>query len=415
MLLAEWLNTLSGMASTPLTLAALATSAVSGLQVTGYRELPGDANTEHSILLTTSEGELLVQLPTSAAAEVHHSAKILGQSALTLGVRERLPFDAPQVLGMTRKNDTRAIVSTYIHGDHFDVEDVEPDALLIESIAATLSAIHALPVNIVVQQGLRTRTPNDARLDAKAILDRAYRSGLVPETVNQHWNEVLSDLVLWDFQPVVIHGSVSDDTLLVTEDVIVGVLDWSELSTGDPAQDFAWLAAAEAGVLERTADLYAQDHYGQSGQTLIARARFWHELEIAEWLLHGIEHRDQSVIDDAVALFDQLISSIVSTPLAVPARSNLASAEAATRPESVPDSMSDTSSFDMLDEDRHFVEDKEFLTEPIESLQEDHDEYVEESVEDAHPADDASDDSESVTDGDERSEDGSSSPKVTPR
>lgn len=368
MFLAGWLNTLSGMASTPLTLAALATSAVSGLQVTGYRVLPGDENTEHSVLLESSEGDVLVQLPTSPAAEVHHSAKILGQSALTAGVRDHLPFTAPQVLGMTRKNDTRAIVSTYVHGDHFDVEDLETDSILIESIATTLSTIHTLPVSIVVQQGLRTRSPNDARLDAKAVLDRAYRSGLLPEIINQHWNDLLSNLVLWDFQPVVIHGSIDDSVLLVANDTVVGVLDWAELSTGDPAADFAWLAAAKPDVLERTAELYTLGHAGQAAQNLITRARFWHELKIAEWLLHGIEHRDQSIIDDAVELFDQLISQITATPAATPPRSNLASAEAASRPDSVPRTLSDTSSFDMLDEDRSFAEEREFLTEPIDPL-----------------------------------------------
>ena len=376
MFLAGCLNTLSGMASTPLTLAALATSAVSGLQVTGYRELPGDENTERSVLLESSEGDILVQLPTSPAAEVHHSAKILGQSALTAGVREQLPFDAPQVLGMTRNNDTRAIVSTYVHGDRFDVEDLEPDSLLIESIASTLSTIHALPVSIVVQQGLRTRSPNDARLDAKTVLDRAYHSGLLPETIHQHWNALLSDIMLWDFQPVVIHGSIDDSTLLVADDVVVGVLDWAELSTGDPAVDFAWLAAAKPDVLERTTQVYAPGHADQSAQNLVTRARFWHELKIAEWLLHGIEHRDQSIIDDAVELFDQLISQISARTAPVAPRSSLATAEAASRPDSVPETFSDTASFDMLDEDRSFTEEREFFTEPIDPLQDEADEQL---------------------------------------
>src|SRR5699024_5327498 len=41
--------------------------------------------------------------------------------------------------------------------------------------------------------------------------------------------------------------------------------------------------------------------------------------------------------------------------------STLADAEAAVKPETVPDELSETASFDMLDEDRTFVEDRDFL------------------------------------------------------
>lgn len=366
-----WLNTLSIMSNIPITLAALATSAVSGLQVTGYRVLLLDDSTEHSVILESSEGDLLVQLPMTPAAEVHHSAKILGQSALTPGVREQLPFQAPRVLGMARRNETRAIVSTYLVGDHFSAEDLAEDSLIIGSIAVTLSAIHALPRAVVTQQGLRSRAANDARLDAKTIVDRAHQSGLVPETVKIHWDEQLGNQQLWDFHPVVIHGSISDSTLLIEDDVITGVLDWSELSTGDPATDFAWLAGTSPGVLERVTDVYTDTQSHNSVRGIIDRARFWHELEIAKWLLHGIEHRDQSIMDDAVELFDRLVSHIVAAPEVLQPTSNLASAAAAARPDSVPESFSETAGYDMLDEDRDFGADRDFLTEAVEPLPED--------------------------------------------
>lgn len=356
------------MARTPITLAALATSAVSGLTITGYRALSRDVSVEHSVILESSEGDVLVQLPTSPAAEVHHSAKILGQSALTPGVREQLPFEAPRVLGMTRSNDTRAIVSTYLSGARFSVDDLTTDALMLASIAETLTAIHSLPRLTVTQQGLPDRSSNDARLDAQAIIERAYQSGLVPEAVRAHWNDKLSDQSLWDFVPLVIHGSLSDDVLLVTDDHISGVLDWADLSIGDPAIDFSWLAGAAPGVLERVIGLYAEAQGGGWIASLLERALFWHELEIARWLLHGIELRDQSIIDDAIGLFDQLVSHMFTVPAqSSPTASTLADAEAAARPDSVPDSFSETGAYDMLDEDRTFQTDRDFSGEdPLE-------------------------------------------------
>lgn len=364
------LNTLSVMANTPITLAALATSAVPGLQVTGYRVLRLDDAVEHSVILESSEGELLVQLPTSSAAEVHHSAKILGQSALTAGVREQLPFDAPRVLGITRKDDTRAIVSSYLSGDHFNVEDLTEDALLLGSIAESLAAIHSLPLSVVTQQGLRARTPSDARLDAHELVQRSYQTGLVPETVSRHWTAILSDAPLWDFQPLVIHGTLSDDTLLLSEDTVTGILDWSGLSIGDPAVDFGWLWAAGEDVLTTALEVYAASLPANAVSGIIERSRFWHELEIAQWLLHGIEHKDDEIVSDAIELFDQLVSHLTVVPVEAPRDTGLSAAESAKRPASIPQDFSETASFDMLDEDRDFSEPREFLTEPVEPLTE---------------------------------------------
>lgn len=349
------------MARTPITLAALATSAVSELEVTGYREHFPRHERELSAVLDTNRGQVLVQLPTSPEAEVHHSAKILGQAALTPGVREQLPFSAPEVLGVTRSGDTRAIVSTFIPGDRFALEDVQPEAILLQSIAATVASIHALPVTVPQQQGLRMRTPSDVRLDAEALVQRSYRTGLVPEVVKHHWDRLLSRVSLWEFHPVVIHGSLSEDTLLVQDDVVSGVLDWSQLSTGDPAVDLAWLLGASREVLDQVIELYADIDSSHTLTSLTERAVFWHELEVAKWLLFGVERGDDAVIEDAVTLFDQLVVAVSRETPARSQPSNLEMAETAAKPDSVPESFTDTQAFDMLDEDRVFAPDPDFM------------------------------------------------------
>lgn len=351
------------MAHSPLTLAALATSAVSDLQVTGYHELPHNEDVESSVVLETSLGDVLVQVPRSEVAEVHHSAKILGQSALTAGVRESLPFEAPSVLGVTRFEDTRAMVSTFLHGDRFEVESLTDDALLCESIAETFFAIHTLPRSVITQQGLRVRDAQDARLDALDIIERGHQTGLLPTALQKLWSGVLEDHALWDFNPLVTHGNMSESALLVDSDRVTGVLDWSELSVGDPAVDFAWLWAAPYGVLERVISIYADLHNGVDTEKLRVRSILWHQLQLAKWLLHGVQTRNNEIIDDAVELCDALVSQLsYGSPFAQDASgSTLADAEAAVKPETVPDELSETASFDMLDEDRTFVEDRDFL------------------------------------------------------
>ncbi|MFC7765615.1 hypothetical protein [Leucobacter soli] len=106
------------MSSTPLTLAALATSAVPGLQVVGAREhtLDGEGAFSSAVLLT-EDAELIVRVPRISSAEVRQSAEMLGQAALADGARSALPFQAPETLGITRAGETRAVVSTFLPGD----------------------------------------------------------------------------------------------------------------------------------------------------------------------------------------------------------------------------------------------------------------------------------------------------------
>jgi hypothetical protein len=43
-----------------------------------------------------------------------------------------------------------------------------------------------------------------------------------------------------------------------------------------------------------------------SDQRLFQRARLWAELDIARWLLHGIDTRNEKIVDDATELISEL-------------------------------------------------------------------------------------------------------------
>src|SRR5699024_3683883 len=92
--------TLDGMARSHLTLAALATSAVPGLDVTSAREHSyGRSGDFDSAVLERSGGApLIVRVPTHQAAESDQSAELVALAALTSGVRSLLPFAVPTVV-----------------------------------------------------------------------------------------------------------------------------------------------------------------------------------------------------------------------------------------------------------------------------------------------------------------------------
>lgn len=355
------------MASSPFTLAALATSAVPGLTVTAL-DLNEDRSGEFVSARIVGDGrDLLVRVPRTPAAEVAQSAELLSLAALAEGARAALPFAVPETLGLTRAGDSRAVVTTLLDGDRIDVEDLESDALVLQSIAETIAAIHALPTALVQQGGLPVRDAVEVRAQVARLVDRAQRTRLLPETVHHRWMEALESTALWDFAPAPVHGAFTAEVVLITDDRITGVLDWSEFSVGDPAADLAWLLAAGDEVFESVLARYAAiSDTGHVGW-LRARAKLYRELEVAEWLMHGVETHDQDIVSDAVAMLDRMVDRLTKLTSPVPIRTGLGTAEVAQLLEETPEApegLSETAAFEALDEDRMFHADTDFI-EPL--------------------------------------------------
>lgn len=357
------------MASIPLTLAALSTSAVPGLVVFGVREHESDDGFLSAVIVTEDD-DLLVRVPRTQQAEVQQSAELLGLAALTEGPRSRLPFTAPTALGMTRAGDTRAVVTTFLDGARFAATDLTDDAILLQPLAEAIAAIHDLPLTVAQHGGLPVRSAQDLRVLATRLVDRADATRLLPETVRRRWTHVLETPDLWDFAPTMVHGSLDAESIRVEDGSITAVLGWSECGIGDPASDLAWLLAAGTEVLDGVIARYARARNSESLSHLRARAALYHELEVARWLLHGTETHDQAVIDDAVAMLDRMVgtggalgSAFTEAVAAAPLSSEEVIALLERTPQ-IDDALSDTAAFEALDEDRMFGVDTDFI-EPL--------------------------------------------------
>lgn len=359
------------MASTPLTLAALATSAVPGLHVLGARlHSDGGADEYTAAVVVAEDEELIIRVPRNSAAEVRQSGELLGLAALADGARSALPFSVPETRGITRAGDTRAVVTTFLPGGRITAEALESDALLLQPVAEAIAAIHLLPVSIVQQAGLPMRSSEEVREQASRLVARAEETRLLPETVHMHWEQALASARLWDFAPAVVHGSLDADQLLISDDRVSGVLGWSELSVGDPAIDLSWLLAAGSEVLDAVLSRYSVSRGMLGIRELRARAILHHQLEVAKWLLHGVEAHDESIIDDAVGMLDRLVDRLGRMGSAAPLQADPVLSEGEVRqlldemPEVPGDPRTETAEFEALDEDRQFVVDPDFREDP---------------------------------------------------
>ncbi|MGV8895497.1 MAG: phosphotransferase [Rhodoglobus sp.] len=299
------------MARSHLTLAALATSAVPGLDVAGVSHFGAiEGGDFDSALLTGRDGKhWIIRAPRSIRAETEQSADLVALRALSTGVRTRLPFAVATFSGQAPLGNTRAFVYEFLYGAKVALGsmDAGPDSLAA-SIGTAIGAIHSLPTSFVADAGLPVLTAGECLRAAVTVMDRAAATALVPAALIARWQNAADDAKLWQFQPTVINGALTATSFLSADDAVTGVLGWQELRVGDPARDLQWVISNDA-VADSVFDAYSRAR-GATDRQVRQRAMFYAELEVAKWLLHGTETRNTDVVDDAVQMLTGLVDSI---------------------------------------------------------------------------------------------------------
>lgn len=309
------------MARPSLTLAALATAAVPGLAVQAAgphtRRAQGDFDAVR--LIATDGRQLLIRAPRSQAAESEQSADLVALRSLTAGVRSRLPFELPSFVGQAPIEGTRAIVTDFVHGSPRSADELTADTRLAESVGLAIAAIHTLPTGFVADAGLPRRSAAESRDEVVGLVGRAADTGRLPAAILRRWEEATDDAALWRFEPTVINGALTAESLLVDGERVTGVIGWARLAVGDPARDLHWLLTSRGPAAERALEAYLVGREGAADEHLPRRALLYGELELARWLLHGVDTHDPAIVDDAVVLLDGLVATVhdrSSEPLA---------------------------------------------------------------------------------------------------
>jgi len=297
------------MARSHLTLAALATSAVAGLDIVGSQPFGSPGGDFDAAILTGRDGRhWIVRVPRSERAEQEQSADLIALRALSTGVRARLPFAVSSFAGQVPVDGTRAVVSEFVYGTKVPLGSMGTD--LAASIGASIAAIHALPPNVVIDAGLPSHTPVETLRAVVGLMDRAAATGLVPAALLARWERATEDSTLWQFTPSVVNGALGSDSFLSADDQVTGILGWHGLRVGDPASDLQWLAGAGLDDLADAAFASYGQVRGTVDRQLRQRAAVLSELEVARWLLHGADTRSTEIVDDAVGMLSALVDDV---------------------------------------------------------------------------------------------------------
>jgi len=301
------------MARTPHTLAALATAAVPGLDVTrvsGFGSRASSTGFDQALLDVRDGGRMIVRLPRTGKAEARAAADIAALAALTAGIRSRLPFAVPTLKGEVPVGGTRAIVYDHLRGEPLVLSRMDAASPVVESAGRAIAAIHALPTGFVSDAGLRTERAVDSLSGILAIMDRAAATGLVPAGLLERWERASEDSALWQFAPTVVNGAMSADSILHDGAAVTGIVDWHVLTVSDPAKDLYWaFGAAEPAVSQAILDAYGRAR-GSSDRLVGKRARLYAEMDVAKWLLHGTQQRSTEIVDDAVAMLSAIVDDV---------------------------------------------------------------------------------------------------------
>lgn len=166
-----------------------------------------------------------------------------------------------------------------------------PDsAVIVGQIAEFLTQSHAFPVSRAEQLGVEIR---DMRTDFTEDLD-LVRDRVLPllapasaRELERSWTNYLGDDRNFDYRPTLTHADISPDHLLVTGDRISGVIDFGDLTIGDPDYDLVYLwtdlGPDFVAKVRRHRGLPLDDR-------LSAKLGFWAKADMTIDVLHGLEN-----------------------------------------------------------------------------------------------------------------------------
>lgn len=302
--------------STPLQLAAIVSAGVPGLYpVAALPSADDTVDFDSAIIIDSADKRWRVRAPKNPEASVRLEAEHMILQSFSPGLRARLPFLVPTIVGTVPQGGLQTFIYSHNPGAPVDIDELADISYgnrggktdIAEAIAGIIATVHVFPETIVEEADLPVYTGEQIRERRLAELDRAVATGKVPSGLLERWEKQLNDVSLWRFRPRVIHGDLNEDNLVLDKKTIVEVTGWSEVCVGDPAQDFSWLfACSDTDFRDRIFEFYRDQMPQQPDEHLESRANLYAEFGLAQWLIRGVELEDRVMVSEAVSMLTSL-------------------------------------------------------------------------------------------------------------
>jgi macrolide phosphotransferase len=289
----------------PLTLAALASAAVPGLDPVGVEALPSEPGQQFDVAFVqdSQHRRWVVRAPRSqaAGAQMDLTVALLGLLA------RRLPFSVPTPKGFAAlKEGGRAAIYPYLPGQNLDYGRLPAGPGVAAELGRAIAALHNADHQLFEEAGLPAYDADTYRTRRLSELDRAAATGHVPTGLLSRWEKALEDVALWRFAPTPTHGDLTGDQVLVVfdddEDAATGRVKaftgWEDAKVADPADDFFALATqAPDAALETVMEAYAHARVERPDPNLLARARLAAEMRQLTDLMVAVAGGDRLLVE----------------------------------------------------------------------------------------------------------------------
>jgi macrolide phosphotransferase len=291
-------------------LAAFAAASVPGFEPSRTVAIPTPQDdVDVAGVIGQDQRKVLVTCPRSTAGGVRLEKEL----SITAALSQHLLGDlVPAVLGSVKLTEGGRAAVTEVHaGSPLLLDRLDQDRELAASLGEVIARIHTIPPASVETVGAEAYTAQALRESHRTQMARAQEVQPLPVAVVQRWESLLADDALWDYDPVFVHGDLSEESLFYRGSRITGVRGWDAARIGDPADDLAWLASAlEEDAFEALFSAYRSTLTVPAHPHLLERAQAVGEFAVMDWLLHGVEAEDEVIIDDARAMLRDLEADI---------------------------------------------------------------------------------------------------------
>ncbi|GAA8846699.1 hypothetical protein DUHN55_20910 [Helicobacter pylori] len=283
----------------PLTLAALASAAVPGLDPDSVEGVvtPSVSPFDVAFVQDHDHRRWVVRAPRTPAA----SAQLEQSAALLALLARRLTMPVPAVKGWAALPEGgRACVSSYLTGRMVDVASIAPGSTLAAGLGRALAQLHNLDVRIYEEAGVPVYDAAAYRARRLAELDRAAATGRVPTGLLGRWEGILDDESLWGFTATPTHGAIGPGTILASPDDgdepdVKGFLGWESAQVADPADDLAPLVGElHPEALDTVLEAYAHARVERPDKNLQRRARLVHEMQLVRTMMVAVAAGDDA-------------------------------------------------------------------------------------------------------------------------
>jgi aminoglycoside phosphotransferase (APT) family kinase protein len=234
-------------------------------------------------------GELIFRFPRRREVENWVEREI----ALLPELAEALPVEVPRFEYIAR-NGILCVGYRKLVG--------EPGTALSErggdDLGSFLAALHRFPVERARALGVSCYEPAAWRrhfANFCADLHRRVLPMLAPSE-RERAEALFAQVAELDFEPVLVHGDLGPEHVLVRAGRVAGVIDWSDARVGDPALDLAWCLH---GTSQATGDAVARS-YGVDAQVR-ERSLFYRRLGPWYEVVYGLDTDQPRFVESGLA------------------------------------------------------------------------------------------------------------------